>query len=212
MARLNHVKSFRGTTKTENGLIRCGKCGITIVIGESYMWWANRLPGAPSGHRNIRCSACPPSIAERTPGRAGEFMMAQQNAEGEIAQWCGEMQNLLTAPTPDAESLYAPRDVLDGFADEVEGISQEMIESADNMEEGFGHATSTSDELRERGEDLESQASDVRETDFEDVPDRDDFCGTEGEFEAEEYLAALEAWITDCETAAVEAINNMEMP
>lgn len=209
MARLNHVKSFRGTTKTEDGCLRCGKCGTTIRKGDPYLWWANRLPGSRSGYRNIRCPLHPPSIAERTPGRAGEVMMAQQSAEGELASWFTDMEEFVKKG--EYEFLDAPTDLMESFADEVADIAQEMTESADNMEEGFGHATSTSDELRERADDLEGQAEEARGVSFEDVPDRDDFCGTEGEFEEDEYVAALEEWVGACQNTADEAINQLDL-
>jgi hypothetical protein len=71
MARLNTVKSFRGTTKTPTGNLVCGKCRDEITPGDSYRWWANRLPGQRGSFRNVRCAKdeCMPTLAERTPGR-----------------------------------------------------------------------------------------------------------------------------------------------
>lgn len=83
MARLNRVGSFRGTSKTPDGNLTCGKCRATIKKGDSYRWWANRLPGQRGQSvRNIRCAqaACTPKPSEMTPGRAGELMAIQEDA------------------------------------------------------------------------------------------------------------------------------------
>lgn len=200
MARLNYVKSFRGTTKTESGNLRCGRCGDSITKGDGYRWWANRAPGQRGSFRNIRCmkSECTPTTAERTPGRMGEFLYAQENAQGELAAWRSE------SPTD------APEDVLTNFADALREIANEMQEGADNIESGFGHATSQSEELADRAQQLESTADDAESVSFENAPERDEF--DEGDDGDEEFEHALETWRDECESAAQDAIDNAEMP
>lgn len=153
MARLNHVKRFRGTSKTADGTIRCGHCGGTIAKGDPYRWWANRLPGARSGYKQVRCMRpdCRPTMAEMTPGRRGQLMQIQEEGSAQIA---------------DARSVEDLQSIAESLAGEVRDLAQELVDGADAMVEGFGHDTYQSDELRERGETLESQAEELESVDL----------------------------------------------
>lgn len=155
MARLNHVKSFRGTSKTQDGNLCCSKCGATITKGDSYRWWANRAPGMRGGIKRIRCmkSECTPTIAEMTPGRRGQWYGMQEGFEQELAA-CATIDDVQAT----AESI----------ASEVESFGQEFIEGADNMESGFGHETEQSMDLRQKGEDIEQAAAEIRDVDIDD--------------------------------------------
>lgn len=159
MARLNYVKSFRGTTKTESGNLTCGKCRKAIEPGMPYQWWANRSPGMRGGSRRVRCMDCTPTLAERTPGRRGQWMMMEAALEEEIAV-CATFEDLEAT----AQSV----------ADQIREFAQEFIDGADNMESGFGHETSTSAELRERGENIEAVADEIEQLSF-DIPEEEDF-------------------------------------
>lgn len=183
MARLNVVKSFRGTTKTEDGNLTCERCREKIRKGDGYRWWANRLPGQRSSYRRIRCMnpECHPTIADLTPGRRGQLMQIQQDADKQIWAWDGEIEDL----TGIAESV----------ADEIREMAEELRESAQNIEDGFGHATSTSDELNERGDAMEGYADEIADCDFDDPPEFEDFednwetcvvCNGEGEIVVDE--------------------------
>ncbi len=59
-------------------------------------------------------------------------------------------------------------------ADQIREFAQEFIDGADNMESGFGHETSTSAELHERGENIEYVADEIESLDF-DMPEEDEF-------------------------------------
>jgi hypothetical protein len=74
MARLNTVKSFRGTSKTEDGNLTCEKCRDKITPGDGYRWWANKMRHMRGSVRRIRCmkNECTPSTADMTPGRRGQ--------------------------------------------------------------------------------------------------------------------------------------------
>lgn len=155
MARLNIVKSFRGTTKTTDGELTCGICRDKITKGDGYKWWANRLPGSRGSIRQIRCmkADCAPSRADMTPGRAGDLLRLQDDGHSAI-DGAQTVDDLLCT----AESL----------ADEVTEMADGLTESADNIEDGFGHETYQSGELRERAENMESYADDLRNVDLDD--------------------------------------------
>lgn len=211
MARLNHVKSFRGTSKTADGNLTCGKCGATITKGDSYRWWSNRSPGMRSGIERYRCAktACTPSMGEMTPGRRGQLYLIQENAEAALAEWAGDN-------TDDLESIW------ENAADELRELAEEFRESASNIEDGFGHATYQSEEMEEKGDSLEGVADDA--PDFEDPPEREDFEDDEAPEAAmpnqnlslqqsgqEKYEEALEAWREEQRTALTEKLYEAEV-
>lgn len=160
MARLNHVKSFRGTTKTESGNLTCGRCHTAIEPGMPYQWWANRAPGQRGSFRNIRCMNCTPTVAERTPGRRGQWLQMEQDFEQRIC---------------DISAFEDLENVAGEIAGEIRDFANEFIESADNMESGFGHETSTSAELRERGEEIESAADGLEQLSFDEPEEAEEF-------------------------------------
>lgn len=121
MARLNRVKSFRGTTKTASGNLTCGKCRDEITKGDGYVWWANRLPGSRSGTKNVRClkPGCHPKPSEMTPGRRGELMSIQEDVSDALS---GEGLTL-----DDIQSIA------EDAAERVREIATGLEESADNI-------------------------------------------------------------------------------
>lgn len=169
MARLNYVKSFRGTTKTSDGMLTCSRCNKKIEVGMPYQWWANRSPGSRGSFRRIRCMDCTPTLAERTPGRRGQWMMMEAEMEKTIAT---------------IESHDDLESVATEIAEQIREFAQEFIEGADNMESGFGHETSTSMELRERGENIEAVADEIEQLDFQEFEEVADVFDTSDEFEA----------------------------
>lgn len=127
---------------------KCGRCGKEIEPGMPYLWWANKLPNARSGYKQIRCVDHPPTLAERTPGRAGQLMGMQDEWSKRLAD-CTTIDDLTSAR--------------DDIAGEIRDFAQEFIDSADNMESGFGHETYQSQELREKGEAIEQVADDLEQ-------------------------------------------------
>lgn len=138
---------------------KCGKCGVTIEVGQSYLWWANRAPGQRQGHKQVRCLEHRPSIAEMTPGRRGQLYQLQEdvgNALGEATE---------------------PGDVIGCAEQAAEGLRElagELQEGADNIESGFGHTTSQSEEMAEKAQELESLADTIESAvDDSEWPDED---------------------------------------
>lgn len=130
-----------------------------------------------------------------------------------------------TSGSGDWESSDDVQNALDDLASQVEELGTEWAEKADNVEEGFGHSTYVSDELREKAEGLESWAEDIRNADIPDAPEVDDFTyDEEGEevedpsdldnsdrydSEGQSYEDALSAW----QDEAVQAVESaMEQP
>ena len=142
----------------------CGKCREEINVGDSYVWWANRSPGMRGGSKRYRCAKpeCYPKPweTEGNPKRAA-LMQAEHALE--------------EALSANFESTDEVESAMTDFAETVREIAQEMIDGADNIESGFGHETQTSMDLRERGENLESQADEMESLDLEEPPEADEF-------------------------------------
>lgn len=72
------------------------------------------------------------------------------------------------------ESVESEDDVqsaLDDAASEIESIAEEKREGASNIEDGFGHATTASEELEEIAGQLEDWAEEIKAADIPDLPD-----------------------------------------
>lgn len=87
----------------------------------------------------------------------------------------------------DAEAWAADK------AQEIRDLAEEKRESAQNMEEGFGHETSQSQELNETADQLEEWADEVENVDLPDEPEDED---------------ERDAWLDQLHEALDEALNN----
>lgn len=209
MARVNTVKSFRGTSKTADGTLKCSKCGATIQRGDRYVWWANRAPGQRSSFRRIRCgrTECYPQAWERegNPKRA-MLMQATAEAERQVADWTDDPSEIIS--------------IMETLAESVREVAQEYEDGADNIESGFGHETYQSEELREKAQQLNDAADEVEQFDpSEDPPDEGDFEADEDDPDAEPenadgetYEEALETWRERVREEAYEKIGEVELP
>ena len=191
MARLNYVKSFRGTTKTEDGCLVCEKCHSKIQPGDSYQWWANRLPGQRSSIRRIRCASCSPRLSERTPGRAGQLLSIQENVADQLGEFGGEADDLEM--------------IVQDAADSIREIAEELRESAQNIEEGFGHPTSTSEELEERAESISGQCDEIEGIYIPDPPEKDE----EGDEDA--FQNEYDSWRDEAISLVEDAISEVDL-
>lgn len=72
------------------------------------------------------------------------------------------------------ESVESEDDVqsaLDDAASEIESIAEEKREGASNIEDGFGHATTASEELEEIAGQLEDWAEEIKAADIPELPE-----------------------------------------
>jgi hypothetical protein len=84
-------------------------------------------------------------------------------------------------------------------AQEIRELAEEKRESATNIEEGFGHPTSQSEELEQIADELESWADDLENVDLPEFPEDD-------EPEHEGYGEALENWRDEVREALEEKL------
>ena len=150
---------------------KCDKCGNEIKPGDPYKW-AKVKSGPYGGRMLVRCGTCPTwKPSEMSSSKMAGIYAAQERADEEAAS-CESV-----------DDLEALRDEL---ADDIEAVGDEYEESAQNMEDGFGHETSMSEELRQKAEDIKSWADDIRNVEFDDYDGEEqecETCGGEGELD-----------------------------
>lgn len=137
-------------------LLVCDHCRKDIEIGTAYKHISPKS-GPYGGQQRNRHESCPTwqvwdyssSLSARLAQVSHDFSEAISGVESE--------DDVTTALTDAAEA--------------VREIANEKHESASNIEEGFGHSTSASEELEQVADDLESWADDIESAD---VPSLDD--------------------------------------
>ncbi len=90
-----------------------------------------------------------------------------------------------------AENADDVQSALDSVAEEIDSLAEEKRESASSIEGGFGHPTSTSTELEEIADSLETWAEEVRSADIPEEPEPEeddcDECGGSGKEDNPDY-------------------------
>lgn len=157
MSRVTRVKKAKPSKKQR----RCGKCGHIVQPGESYVWWGRKTQRG--GYQIFRCGkdTCYPKPSETVANQYQSMIMGAQEDF-------------------DSSDFTTKEDVAEGVravAETAREIGQTMTDNADSMETGFGHSTSMSDELRDRGEawtqyaeDLDSEADSIESMESDEDP------------------------------------------
>lgn len=209
MARVTHVKKAQKAQGT------CEVCHAPIEVGQPYKWCKPRSHRGAIGYKRKRHEGCRSWRPSETTssGALAEVYAAQEAAEDALAAW-------------DRETWQDLADILDNLAEGLRAGAEVWRESASNIEAGFGHATSMSEELEGRADDLESQADDldlnVEEWDEEEAWEdaaRDasvDLEGYDRDADPEGLLEAVEAareeWATEADAAVSDLIQGVEIP
>lgn len=159
----------------------CRFCGKSIEYGQPYKWFASKI-GRMSRRSNYH-QGCKIPPSHRTTSKMGTIYDAQEE--------------FVAGDSPDEI-----RNNVSAFAEVVREVAEEYRESAQNMEEGFGHSTYQSDELTDRADQLESWADDLDSVDIEDdEPTEDDLD------EDEELEDKIEEWLDSQREVAYNAVN-----
>jgi len=137
-------------------LYDCDFCKKPIEIGTPYKHITPKS-GPYGGRKRTRHESCPTwqvweyssSLSARTAQISFEFENALSNVE-----------------TPDDV-----QSALDDAAASVREIAEEKRESASNIEDGFGHPTSASEELEQVADDLDGWADEIESVDIPELPE-----------------------------------------
>jgi hypothetical protein len=185
MARVTYVKKARG--RSDGRPRRCFKCSKVINPGDPYKWFANRI-GRMSQRKDC-CSTCQIRPSDQTTSPHLQTIYSAQEA------------------AEDALSAFTGRDTLDSLgailrdcAESYREAQESYAESADNIEEGFGHETSMSEEIREKAEACETAADEI-EGEADEIEGMDDPDVEDAEF-ADEFEYAGE---TDDDDKPIDA-------
>lgn len=150
---------------------KCEKCGKEIEVGTPYKWIKPKS-GPYGGHMKVRCGGCP-------TWHVWDYSSSLSARIAQISYEAGEAFDNSTITTADDVT-----EILSTAAESIRELAEEKRESANNIEEGFGHETEKSSELNEIADNLESWADDVENNDVEDAPEENDYV--DHEFEATE--------------------------
>ena len=156
---------------------KCGKCSTTIEVGMPYKWIE------PHGRGQlVRCASCP----------SWQHWEYSSSLSARISQLQHEHD-------PGNVDLNEPGDMSTWGSDAggaIRELSEEKRESATNMEEGFGHETSASQELADIADNLEQWADEVEGIDDLELPTPEDKscedCGGTGKVTSEEETVSCE--------------------
>jgi hypothetical protein len=163
---------------------KCEHCGQAIPKGYGYKWIKPRYGG--KRRRHLTCPSWRPS--EMTSSKMSGVLAAQEGFDDFLSGWNPE------------DGVGAVTDALSTAADEIRGVAEEYRESAQNIEDGFGHEVYMSQELNEKADELESWADDVENANVSEEPEAcgdekhtDAFIGRDT-YECEECETNIETW------------------
>jgi len=191
----------------------CSHESREIKIGDSYKHFSIRAYKGGRGTKKVYHVDCHvPQSHRTTSAQLGMIYDAQETAQAELAA-------LDNTATPDDFQAIA-----EGAAQGIREAGEMYVESADNMESGFGTSTYISDEIREKGEgcegwadEIESAAQDIEEFDedlargeAEEENDAEDFDEeSERDDAIEEAIEdRRQTWFDEQVSAIEDAINN----
>lgn len=131
------------------------------------------------------CDHCRKPIEVGTPykhisPKSGPYGGTQRNRHESCPDWqvweyssslsarIEQIQHDFSERVSEVETADDATELLEGIASDIRELAEEKRESASNIEDGFGHPTTASEELNETADTLESWADDIESTDVED--------------------------------------------
>jgi uncharacterized protein YukE len=181
MARTTYVASARKTKGGERPT--CYTCQEPIGVGQAYAWnQPSRFSRRYQWHQD--CPAPNPSVLETNEKRSTALAAFEDAYDA--------LSNLtFVAYNDDVEAFMADlQGILDQCAEGVREAAELWRESANNIEDGFGHATSTSDEMNDHADTYDSVADEVEQC-ADQLDERDAFESFE------EWTEAAVATVTE---------------
>lgn len=139
-------------------LLTCDHCGRPIELGTPYKHITPKS-GPYGGHQRNRHEACP----------TWQVWDYSSSLSAQTAQIEHDFNEGLTGVTDESEV----QSLLDDAAQAVRDIAEEKRQSAQNIEDGFGHATSTSDDLNQVADDLDSWADEIEGASIPELPEHE---------------------------------------
>jgi hypothetical protein len=146
---------------------KCDSCGNVIEVGTPYKHITPKS-GPYGGTKRTRHESCPTwQVWEYSFSLSARLMQVAHDFEQAI------------------EGVESPEDVtsaLEDAATAIEEIAEEKREGAGNIEEGFGHPTSASEELEQTADSLSDWATEIEQVDVPELPETEErFFVTNGD-------------------------------
>jgi hypothetical protein len=192
MSRINYVASAR---KRKDGKAphECYDCDQPIIEGQSYAWaQPSRYSARINWHST--CKAPPPSRLEANEKRS-TAMAAFENGYDAIDLLRNE-DDRGTDFDPEAFVERIKDEVLNVVGEGVREAAELWRESATNIEDGFGHPTSMSEEFEGYADDVDGVADEVEGIEPE-------------EYDAEQYND-VDEWIDATLDSVVDELGSIE--
>ena len=136
---------------------KCGKCSKEIQVGDPYKHTS--VKSSYGGTTYYRCASCPDWL----PWELSSSLSAR------AAEISHDFHDEFDGA--DIESADEVTDMLNSAAERVRELAEEKREGAQNIEDGFGHATMQSDELNDIADQLDSWADDIEGADIPECPE-----------------------------------------
>jgi hypothetical protein len=132
----------------------CDSCHQPIEIGTPYKWIQPKT-SANGGRKRSRHESCPNwKVWEYSNSWSARIAQAVDGFSIETAESTDDVQA-----------------ALDDLAGAIKELAEESRTSAASMEDGFGHATSQSEEAESRADELDGWADDIKSVDIPDLPE-----------------------------------------
>lgn len=143
-------------------------CGKPIEVGKPYKHISPKS-GPYGGRTRYRHADCP------------DWQIWEYSSS--LSARVAEVEHDAMLSLEEVEDEDGVQEVLNTAAEAIREIATEKEEGADNIENGFGHETSQSEELRSTAEQLNEWADEIENITIPDLPDADDAecetcCGT----------------------------------
>lgn len=126
----------------------CEACPEAIEVGQPYNWIKSRR--GPKRSRHATCRRFRPSDLTSND-KLSRLYSIQERIEDEASAWglleSTDLADLVTA--------------LDDAAVEAREVADEYRETAENLEQGFGHSTSQSEEIASNGDEVDGWADEL---------------------------------------------------
>jgi adenylate kinase family enzyme len=137
-------------------LYTCSACNKPIEIGTPYKHISPKS-GPYGGRKMTRHESCP----------GWQVWDYSNSLSAQLSRISYDFGNAI-------DQAESPDDVKEALSDasaSIKEIAEQKREGASNIEDGFGHATSQSEELESMADDLENWADEVESADVPDLPD-----------------------------------------
>jgi len=164
----------------------CDFCRKPIEVGTPYKHITPKS-GPYGGTKKTRHESCP-------TWQVWEYSNSLSAQLAQIAHSFNEGLDGVES-TDDVSSL------LSEAAEEVRSIAEQKRESASAMEDGFGQATSVSEQLEETADSLDEWADEIEQADVPDIDDCEDCDGT-GQVDVEDEDVPVDGEQEECTTCS----------